>query len=96
MEEYKAIMEILVNIEKKVDNLSTHSEYTKLEVKENKAEIKENKKFIIDHEKRINILEMSMQAFRDVVWEVLRGPLALTGVIIVIAIGVVGTVIYLK
>ena len=96
MEETKDIMEILVKIDKKVDNLATHSEYTKLDVKENKAEIKENKKFIIDHEKRIKILEISMQAFRDVIWEILKGPLALTGVIIVISIGVVGTVIYLK
>ena len=88
-EEFKAISLQLKGI-------STHAEYTKKDVEENKADIKEMKKDIVDHDAKINSLEEFRQAFKDVVWEVLKGPLRTVGVVIVLAIGIVGIVLYLS
>lgn len=90
------VFDKLDEIMTKLTRLETHAEYTKKGVQENRKEIKRIGDIGADHEARIRSLEEFRQMFSDVIWEVLKGPLALVGLVIVVAIGIMGVFIYLQ
>ncbi len=96
MEEYKAIMDLLRDIDKKVDVLATHSEYTKKEVRENKDEIKTMKIDIAKNSFEITTINEWKEALDKIIWEILKPPLKFIGLAGFVIIAVIGGWLVLK
>jgi len=96
MEEYKAIMELLRAIDKKVDVLAAHSEYTKKGVQDNKDAIEGLKVDIAQNASEINTINEWKKALDKIIWEILKPPLKFIGLAGFVILAVVGGWLVLK
>ena len=89
-------MDLLTRIDTKVDILSTHFEYTKKGVEENKNAIDKIEREIMNNTADIKSINEWRVALDKIVWEILKPPLKFVGVSFFLVVALVGGWILLK
>ena len=90
MEEHKAIMALLHDIDKKVDSLGTHAEYTKKGVEDNKTAIEAMSVKVDSNTSKITAFNEWKEALDKIIWEILKPPLKFVGLAGFVIVCIVG------
>ena len=84
------IFDKLEEISNKLTEISTHAEYTKKGVSENKEAIEELKVDVDKNTSAIRIIEEWKEALDKIIWEILKPPLkfiGLAGFVVLVIVG---------